>query len=149
MIGWGILFMCGKVAKSCESLPTVLRLESLITEKRLNELLEHSYLEQYYRLRRWYKRLEKIRNKLSKVHMGNVVRLNVDDLEDEFIAFFIYCYHLKDWIQRDSSSRLRGRVENYINANEYLRICADICNRSKHFVLTRPREKWTPKFHFF
>ena len=109
----------------------------------------HSYLEQYYRLKRWYKRLEKIQNKLSKVHIGNIVRLNVDDIEDEFTAFFIYCYHLKDWILRDSSSRLRENVEGYINSNECLRICADICNRSKHFVLTRPREKWTPKFHFF
>jgi hypothetical protein len=35
-------------------------------------------------------------------------------------------------------------VETYINSSWELRICADICNASKHFKLTTPRSDQNP-----
>ena len=58
--------------------------------------------------------------------------------DDDVISFFIHCYHVKDWIINSNKIGIsRKEVENYINDNEALRICADLCNGEKHFKLQR------------
>ena len=43
------------------------------------------------------------------------------------------CHHLKDWIKNDSAAAsVANNVENYINNNPDLSLCADICNGVKH-----------------
>ena len=61
-------------------------------------------------------------------------------------AFFMNCYHLKDWIRNDDSvsDEVKDKVEDYINQNRCLSYCADIANGLKHLKLnkqTRSGEK--------
>jgi hypothetical protein len=53
---------------------------------------------------------------------------------DDFHAFFVCCFHLKDWLQADSSvdSKITGQVETFVASNLWLRLCADLANGSKH-----------------
>jgi hypothetical protein len=58
-----------------------------------------------------------------------------------FFAFFMNCYHLKDWVQHDAAARpgikeddLKKAVEAYVGATESLMIARDLCNGVKHLV---------------
>ena len=66
------------------------------------------------------------------------------DHKDLVYAFFLNCYHLKDWIKADPALAPLGDVEAFINRSPALRLCADVCNSSKHFELTRPRSNESP-----
>ena len=55
-------------------------------------------------------------------------------------AFFQNCYHLGDWIVNDHLTT-RTELNEFINANGCMQICADICNGSKHFFLRDSRSK--------
>jgi hypothetical protein len=100
---------------------------------------ENTFEEQFYRLKRWYQRLEMINNNQIKNFNSTY------HYEDEFYAFFLNCYHLKDWIKNDESIISKGDVEDFINKNNCLRICADICNGQKHLKLHRTRSECIPK----
>jgi hypothetical protein len=65
-----------------------------------------------------------------------------DYYQDDLYAFFINCYHLKDWVKNDPeiSTEVKGDIENFIANSEELSICADICNGSKHLKLKAPRK---------
>jgi hypothetical protein len=72
---------------------------------------------------------------------------------DIIFAFFIFCYHLKDWVARakwinkECLSHKKNIVENFINNNSALRYCADICNGIKHFELNEFRRNTeAPRF---
>ncbi len=85
-----------------------------------------SYLEQFARVQRFLKRIE------------NQDR-DSNDYDDDFWSFFQNCWHLKDWIKYDdsiSSDICKSIEEGALNFLS-LRICADLCNRSKHLKLTR------------
>ena len=71
-----------------------------------------------------------------------------DNYVDEIYAFFLNCYHLKDWIRQDLSVAGvdRDRVEAFINSNRDLKLCADICNALKHVTLRAPRSGENPAF---
>lgn len=121
------------------------------------------YLEQYERVQRWYDKFEKINNGRLHDEPSNYY------YDDDVLAFFQNCYHLKDWIKNDEAIQTKvnpnpqkstircsepncpGRdvtshaVEEYINSNESLKLCADICNATKHLKVTNPRSKKEPK----
>jgi hypothetical protein len=80
--------------------------------------------EQYQRTRRWYER----------VSLASSV---TDYVADDFYAFFVSCWHLKDWLKADLgvSSTIRGEVETFVNGNLWLRLCADLANGAKHLKL--------------
>ena len=64
----------------------------------------------------------------------------IEELYDDVMTFFIFCYHIKDYILNDCSLHIKRKtIEAFINSNEYLRICADICNGTKHLKLTHKR----------
>lgn len=91
------------------------------------------YLEQYERVKRWYERLR-------LVNEGKEFKLPSDYYQDEVLAFFINCYHLKDWIKNDPASKgLRRGVEEFVSKSEALGVCGDVCNGSKHLVITKGR----------
>jgi hypothetical protein len=84
-----------------------------------------SWREQYERMLRWRARL--------------VDAADIDEAaRDDFYAFFLNCFHLKDWIKADPSVGLstRDKVEELFN-RPTMRACADVANASKHLVLTR------------
>jgi hypothetical protein len=100
-----------------------------------------TYREQYDRMKRWYARFDAI-------NRGRSHDLSSDYYVDEIYAFFLNCYHLKDWILRDGAlaGTARARVEAFINSNRDLRLCADICNSLKHVRLTATRSGESPAF---
>jgi hypothetical protein len=86
--------------------------------------------EQYERMLRWLERLSE-----STTH---------DDRHlDDFHAFFITCFHLKDWLQEDPAvdTKIRGEVEGFLASNLWLRLCADLANGSKHLDVNK-----TPRY---
>jgi len=91
----------------------------------------HTYLEQYNRAKRWYKRFKEIYDGVS-------IDLPSDYYQDIVYSFFQNCYHLKDWLV---NSRIisSNKVENFIDQSLEMRICADICNGSKHLTLKSSR----------
>jgi hypothetical protein len=92
-----------------------------------------TWREQYDRMRRWHGRLSE----------ATVVD---ERLVDDFYAFFVCCWHLKDWLKADSavSDEIRGGVEAFVNGNLWLRLCADLANGAKHLKLDRNARFDTP-----
>ena len=94
---------------------------------------ESKYLEQYKRMKRWYRRFEDI-------NKGRNHNVDSDNYQDEVYAFFISCYHLKDWIINDGNSGIsKNSVERFVHNDTYLKICGDICNGVKHLKLNSPK----------
>jgi len=97
-------------------------------------------MEQLERTRRWYERFKRINE-------GTEHTQCTEYYQDEAYAFFINCYHLKDWIKNDPDARVSAdNVESFINNNETLRLCADICNGLKHLRVKSPRSLKGPEF---
>jgi len=93
------------------------------------------YRVQFERMMRWYHRFEE-RDSIAFMKLPsqfNEVDFFLHALDD-ILAFFLNCYSLKDWIKNDETidQEVRDNVEKYINEAECMRICADICNGSKH-----------------
>lgn len=57
-----------------------------------------------------------------------------EDAEDFLYAFFQNCYHLRDWVLTELSST---DVDSFVSDSLPLRICRDVANLTKHFVLER------------
>jgi hypothetical protein len=97
------------------------------------------YLEQWERLNRWYERFKEI-------HCGREHTMPSENYKDEVYAFFLNCYHLKDWLIEDNAVPAQ-EVEDFINDCDELKLCADICNAIKHLVLhKKPRSGVQPEF---
>ena len=86
--------------------------------------------EQYERMRRSHERLRGIAEGRE--------RASSDAARDALFHFFQDAYYLKDWIKNDSTIEMRD-VEKWIDNTEPLQLCADLCNGTKHFKLTRTR----------
>jgi hypothetical protein len=57
---------------------------------------------------------------------------------DMAYAFFVACYHLRDWLLQDPRV-VKDELDKFIADDQSLSLCRDICNGSKHAVLTRAR----------
>lgn len=99
------------------------------------------YREQYERVRRWYDRF-------ATTDQGRPHDASPENYVDDIYSFFLNCYHLKDWIKRDPTvpTGTQQAVEDWINGNRPLKLCADICNGHKHLVLKQPRSGESPAF---
>jgi hypothetical protein len=85
----------------------------------------YSWKSQYERIKRWERRLITYASD------------NEHDPLDFYIAFFQSCYHMRDWLIK-SGAMERDRIDELISSNTNMRLCRDICNRSKHLTLDRP-----------
>ena len=57
---------------------------------------------------------------------------------DDFLYFFLVCFHLKDWLAHHKEDTSVGEAaEDLINTKDCLRVCADVANGTKHLVLDR------------
>lgn len=93
------------------------------------------YEEQFERVERWYTRFQEIT-------FGINHDKNTEYRQDVVYAFFINCYHLKDWILYDNSVKIKDKkqkIEEFINKNECMKLCADLCNGMKHLELNKTR----------
>jgi hypothetical protein len=96
--------------------------------------MANKYLEQYERMQRSYDRFRQINSRLAdKVS---------SDYEDDVYAFFMHCYHLKDWVKNDPWVKLQtpnigADVEQFISDSEALRLCAALCSSRTRLELNR------------
>lgn len=93
-------------------------------------------------MKRWYDRF-------AAIDRGRPHNLQSDNYIDEIYAFFLNCYHLKDWLRNDNAAPTSARkaVEDYVKTSPPLQICADICNSLKHLKRARdPKSKENPSF---
>ena len=79
----------------------------------------HGWESQYERTLRWKDRVRK------------------DKSLDTYLAFFLNCYALRDWLVAASIFE-PAALDLSIQDDFALSLCRDICNRSKHLVLNRP-----------
>jgi len=86
--------------------------------------MEYNAEDKYKSMLRAYNRLKIINTNTGNKH-GNT------EAKDATENFFNQCYHLKDWIKRDSSINLSTDLEKYINNSQHLSIAADYCNNFK------------------
>lgn len=99
--------------------------------------MSKKYIEQYERVKRWYTRLKNVTDGVDHSREHNFPS---EYYQDDVLAFFINCYHLKDWIINDNSAKISSKdVEDFVSQSEFLRVCGDVCNGSKHLTLTTPR----------
>src|SRR2546422_7357586 len=91
-------------------------------------VLARGWREQYDRMLRWFERL----------HEPGIPD---ERRRDDYYAFFVICYHLKDWLQKDPlvPASVRKSVEKFIDTSPSLRMCADITNGVKHLVQDNAR----------
>jgi hypothetical protein len=72
---------------------------------------EYTYLEQYRRMMRSYERF-------ASIDRGRVYDPSSESYDDEVFAFFLNCYHLKDWIKNDDGAGpAQNDVESFINSS--------------------------------
>ncbi|MGE5372267.1 MAG: hypothetical protein ACM3QZ_09790 [Solirubrobacterales bacterium] len=87
--------------------------------------MSEEWKRQYERIRRWYNRVNGIR--LSSEYLV---------LQDDLLAFFMNCYHLRDWLIHGSPIDEKA-VDEYINRNNYLSACRQLANGTKHLHCRR------------
>ena len=86
------------------------------------------YLEQWERVKRWYKKVLEIK--------ADAKNKTDDDCLDEIYAFFMNCYHLKDWLKNS----YKKEIENMFNKSkgiECFKVCADFVNGLKHMEASK------------
>ncbi len=67
-------------------------------------------------------------------------------IKDSIFNFSVAAYSIKDWLKNGhfSADKDKNEVERYINKTPMLRLCADLCNGSKHKLLTSRKETADP-----
>jgi hypothetical protein len=51
-------------------------------------------------------------------------------VEDDLCSFFVWCFHLKDWLKNDPTlpAAVKAAAAVLVNTNESLKLCADLAN---------------------
>jgi len=84
----------------------------------------------------WRSQLERVKRWSHRLHeVGDAD--SFQERLDCFLAFFVNCYALRDWFI-NSNSISQTEMDDLVQSNEAMRLCRDICNRSKHLKLDRP-----------
>ena len=91
--------------------------------------INSSWQGQLARVRRWYAKVEAIG------HAENPSS-NLEEEHDVVYAFFMNCYHLRDWLQ-NSNAVSPEVLREFFDAHVEMMACRDICNGLKHFKLDR------------
>ena len=83
-----------------------------------------------------HERMKRLLARALEPMSGNDREAHVQHVVDDLAAFFVFCFHLKDWLRNDSTQPLpKHEVEVFVNASESLGLCADLANATKHAVL--------------
>lgn len=86
------------------------------------------YLEQFYRIKRWHSRLNMIRT-------SNSPETEADNQIDFIYAFFTNCFIFEDWLKNSGVNSTK--IYDYRDQHIELKICRDLCNNTKHLLLTK------------
>lgn len=87
---------------------------------------------QWERVRRYFDRFRELNDQ------GRLHDRPSDTYVDDIYAFFINCYHLKDWIANDPSSPFREAVKDFGRDSPNFQICRDLCIGAKHLAVNDP-----------
>ena len=92
----------------------------------------------------WEKQWDRVKRRYTRLELMNTPGEHIspaaDYPDDDFQAFFVDCFHLKDWLKNDSASGLSSKeVEDTVTKSGVLGLCGDLANGSKHLLLTTPR----------
>lgn len=82
------------------------------------------------------------------MNVGFDPKIPSDDYIDDAMAFFMFCYHVNDYLKSDPAltKHPKNNIETYVNNTTKLSICRDICNCTKHLKLTKLKTADQPKF---
>jgi hypothetical protein len=87
----------------------------------------------------WQKQWQRVEIGLQR--LVSIYEGREDDSADalyDVYSFFLNCHHLRDSLAADKVSGMsRKKATKVINRSIYLRVCADLANRTKHVELTR------------
>ena len=105
---------------------------------------------QFYRAERWLGRLDDI---CCGKYASRSIAM---DALDYVLTFFLNCHHIKDWLiagpewcDTVCARTKKLAVEQFVTESKALSICADLCNRNKHFRLDRKRRSGiTPELRY-
>lgn len=87
----------------------------------------HGWGDQFFRMLRFQERALKSNDE--------------NEILDFTIAFFQNCYHLKDWVptfENIEEAEWQKIWQPFIEQNECIRYCRDICNGTKHLKIDNP-----------
>ena len=88
---------------------------------------------------------------LMKVISNLITRINSysgnyserDDVEIDYIAFFILCDSMKDYVKKSDyiEDALKRKIYNEIHLNEEMKLCNAIANLEKHLAYDRGQDR--------
>ena len=84
-------------------------------------------------------------NRIRDIYAGVFTTTDDRDLyEDDVLSFFMHCFHIRDWILHLNRVGINAhQLDAFINQHEALRVCADLCNGTKHCKLDRATRSGT------
>lgn len=95
-----------------------------------------SWERQWRRIGRWYERFRLIDGGLVPEKPND----STEYYEDEVLAFFQNCYHLKDWLKNDRRRVVSAKdVETYVTNSPNLTLCGALATGAKHLTIDDPR----------
>jgi len=98
--------------------------------------MDFKYLEQLKRTERSFEKLKGLIQGIPHVN-------DTESYRDDMYAFFMNCYHLKDWIQNDQAVRFNNitgvskqeLLEDFIAGNFCMLLCQSIATAQKHLTI--------------
>ena len=108
--------------------------------RKKKDLRQYEYLAQLNKIQRSYDRLEKC---FDEEAQKEVAVISNPEIKDLCTNLFTEIYHFKDWLKKDAEvpKEVKNLIEQFVGTNEYLSVCGDISNQSKHKELTSRRSK--------
>lgn len=100
--------------------------ESSMTVIRRSRHSNRDWTDQLHQVRRWHRRLGDLQ--------AIVEREGGDAALDYVNAFFLTCFHLKDWVKQSGHPKA-ATVEEFIGSHPEMELCRKLCHASKHFEL--------------
>ena len=94
--------------------------------------------DQHARVGRWRRRLAAIRSGIPPD------KSQAEALDDVY-AFFMNCYHLRDWIIA-SALKTKDEVDAFVRTDPDLALCRDICTGMKHFRIDTDKALSSPNW---
>lgn len=91
-----------------------------------------------------YRRMERIHDKIITDFDNKVLSKNLEERLDNVYDFFLICYHLREWVQKDNKvdQTIKNKLPTFEKTDSLVQfqICRDLCNKSKHVTLNET--KW-------
>jgi hypothetical protein len=91
-----------------------------------------------------YRRMERSFNKIIADFESTTFSKSSEERLDDVYDFFLICYHLREWIQKDSivEQSIKDKLPTFEkdDSTVQFQMCRDLCNKSKHATLEET--KW-------